>query len=82
MLDDGDEEKEEQIIDLNYQVGMIRGLKEQFLLFQVEVERRLNRLELKNVEIADGGTSQEERGLAVDNFLSGEPTHSFQHPRA
>ena len=56
---------------------MLRILKEQFLLFEIEIERRLSRIEIKNVEIADGDASQEGRKLAVDNFLSGEPTRSF-----
>ena len=34
-------------------------------------------VDVKNVESADGDTSQDERKLAVDEFLSGEPTPSF-----
>ena len=56
---------------------MLRVLKEQFLIFEIEIKRRLNILEIKNVEVAVDATLQEGRELAVDNFLSGEPTRSF-----
>ena len=77
LLDDGDEDKEEQIVDLNYEVGMLREKNEQFLLLEVEVERRLNRFKLKDVGFANGGTSQDDCGSAVDNVLNGEPIRSF-----
>ena len=47
LLDDGEEDKDEQITDLNYQVEMLRGLKEQMLIFEIEFERRLNNIEIK-----------------------------------
>ena len=34
-------------------------------------------VDVKNVESADGDTSQDERKLAVDEFLSAEPSPSF-----
>ena len=34
-------------------------------------------IDTKNVETADGDTSQEGRKLAVDEFLSSKPTRSF-----
>ena len=77
LLDDGEEDKEEQITDLKYHVELLRGIKEQFLSFEVEIEKRLHMIDIKNVEIADGDTSQDGRKLAVDEFLSGEPTPSF-----
>ena len=77
LLDDGDEEKKKQIIDLNYHVVMIRRLKEHFLLFEVQVERGLHTFERKSVEFAEGGTTKEEHELTMDNFLSGELTWSF-----
>ena len=77
LLDDGDEDKEEQIIDLEYHIEMLKGLKEQFLSFEIEIERRLHMVDIKNVEAADGNASQDGRKLTVDEFLSGESPPSF-----
>ena len=77
LLDDGEEDKEEQIIDLKYHIEILKEFKEQFLSFKIEIERRLNVVDEKNVESADGDTSQDGRVLTVDDYLSDEPTPSF-----
>ena len=37
----------------------------------------MDQFELKDVEVAVDGTSQDERDSTVDNFLRGKPTLSF-----
>ena len=77
LLDDGEDYKEEEITDLSYHNDELRKKKNQFLLFEVEIERRINQFDLKTGEVVVVGTSQDGHGSTEDNVLGGKPTLSF-----
>ena len=57
LIDDGEDQGDEQIEELNYQVELLREIKEQFHSLEEEIEKKLlNMMEIKNVESADGDT--------------------------
>ena len=59
LINDGDDDKDEQVTELNYHIEMLKVPKEQLLSF--EIERRSNMVDVKNVESTDGNTSQDGR---------------------
>ena len=77
LNDDGDDEKDEQVNELNYQIEVLKEKKEQFFSLEVEIERNLKLIDVKNVESAVIDTSQDGRALTPGDFLSGRPTSSF-----
>ena len=49
LIDDGEEQGDEQIEELNYQVGLLKTRREQWLSLEGETERNLNIVEVKNM---------------------------------
>ena len=78
MLDDGEDDKEEQRIELSFNLETLKDKKkDQFLLLEVEIERRISQFDLKSGEVSVDGTSQDGRDLTKDNVSSSEPILSF-----
>ena len=67
LIDDGEDQKEEQIKELKFQVELLRGKKEHFFSLEGDIEKRsLSMMDVKNVDPADGDTSQEERRKIIN----------------
>ena len=40
LIDDGDENREDQIDELWYQLGLLKEKKEQFLVLEIKIEKK------------------------------------------
>ena len=63
LIDDGDDEKDEQVNELNFQIELLKEKNEQFFSLEEEIERNLRLIDVKNVESAVIDTSQDGHAL-------------------
>ena len=58
LIDDGDDDKDEQVNELNFQIELLKVQKEQFFSLEVEIEKGSMIIDVKNVEMAAIATLQ------------------------
>ena len=73
LIDDGGENREDQIVELHYQMELLKEKKELFLNLEVEIERNMNMIEIKNVVPAEVDTSKDVRILTDNDTVNGMP---------
>ena len=75
LIDDREDKRDEHISELHYQVEILKVKKDQFLRLEVEIEKKLNIVEAKDIMRADEGTMQDGNASTSHDGLGGEPTH-------
>ena len=77
LIDDGDDDKDEQTNDLNYQMDILKMQKEQFLNLGVEIERIALNIDVKNVIVAVIEPSEGGRVLTTNDLVYSISISSF-----
>ena len=73
LIDDGNENSEEQVIELQYQMELLKEKKEHFFNLDVEIERNVKEIEVKNVIPAEIDISQDVCILTESDAVDGMP---------
>ena len=71
-----DDDKGEQINELNYQIELLKLQKEQFLDLEVEIKRSALNIDEKNVIVVGLEPSKEKRVLTPDDLVDSVPVFS------
>ena len=77
LIADRDEQGDDRIEELKYQIDILNVKKKKFLSLEGEIERKLNTIEIKNVTPAEIDTSQDGRVLTPGDLVGSEPTSSL-----